>query len=184
MRFLSIFFLLSSIAFMTSACQSDSESPESKNIAAPEKTSINNSGSTEHDSGSSIIKSEEKNLANVKEESQKSMEHAETMEHVKEEAHKSMEHAETMEHVKEKAHKSIGKNVYDRVCSACHNEGIAGAIKLSDRSAWREHIHHGIDHMIESVIKGKGAMPARGGEPNLSDEEIEAAVNYIIEQNQ
>jgi cytochrome c5 len=38
--------------------------------------------------------------------------------------------------------------------------------------------------MVESVIKGKGAMPARGGDPNLTDEEIESAVQYIIQQTQ
>ncbi len=82
------------------------------------------------------------------------------------------------------AEASTGKQVYDGVCAACHNTGIAGAIKLNDKATWKKHRHHGIDHMVESVIKGKGAMPARGGDPNLTDEEIEAAVNYIVEQTQ
>lgn len=88
------------------------------------------------------------------------------------------------EHIESQGDTSIGKDVYERVCAFCHNAGIAGAIKLNDKSAWGKHIHHGIDHMVESVIKGKGAMPARGGNPNLTDEEIEAAVNYIVEQTQ
>ena len=79
---------------------------------------------------------------------------------------------------------SLGKNVYERVCSACHDNGVAGAIKITDKATWQGHIHHGVDHMIESVIKGKGAMPARGGDQNLSDKEIEAAVHYIIQQTQ
>ena len=79
---------------------------------------------------------------------------------------------------------SLGKDVYERVCASCHNAGIAGAIKLNDKAAWQKHIHHGIDHMVESVIKGKGAMPARGGDSSLTDEEIAAAVNYIVEQTQ
>lgn len=79
---------------------------------------------------------------------------------------------------------SSGQAVYERVCSACHDTGVAGAIKMSDKATWREHIHHGVDHMVESVIKGKGAMPARGGDPNLSDQEVEAAVHYIVEKAQ
>ena len=82
------------------------------------------------------------------------------------------------------ADSSIGKGIYERVCASCHNAGLAGAIKLNDKVAWKKHIHHGIDHMVESVIRGKGAMPARGGHPHLTDEEIEAAVNYIVEQTQ
>lgn len=88
------------------------------------------------------------------------------------------------EHIESQGDTSIGKDVYERVCAFCHNAGIAGAIKLNDKSAWGKHIHHGIDHMVESVINGKGAMPARGGNPNLTDEEIEASVNYIVEQTQ
>ena len=79
---------------------------------------------------------------------------------------------------------SLGKDVYERVCSACHDSGVAGAIKITDKATWRSHIHHGVDHMVDSVIKGKGAMPARGGDPKLSDKEIESAVHYIIQQTQ
>jgi cytochrome c5 len=78
----------------------------------------------------------------------------------------------------------LGKDVYERVCSACHDNGLAGAIKITDKATWRSHIHHGVDHMVESVIKGKGAMPARGGDPKLSDKEVESAVHYIIQQTQ
>ncbi|PLX90398.1 MAG: hypothetical protein C0614_00715 [Desulfuromonas sp.] len=88
------------------------------------------------------------------------------------------------EHGEKKADLSIGKDVYERTCASCHNLGISGAIKINDKEAWKKHIHHGIDHMVESVIRGKGAMPARGGNPNLTDEEIEAAVHYIIKQAQ
>jgi len=94
------------------------------------------------------------------------------------------EHGATMKHNQSHFDLSLGKDVYERVCSACHDNGVAGAIKITDKAIWRSHIHHGIDHMVESVIKGKGAMPARGGDPNLTDEEIESAVQYIIQQTQ
>ena len=87
-------------------------------------------------------------------------------------------------HTENQSETSIGKVIYERVCASCHNAGVAGAIKLNDKATWKKHIHHGIDHMVESVIKGKGNMPARGGDPDLTNEEIEAAVNYIVEQTQ
>lgn len=94
------------------------------------------------------------------------------------------EHGATMKHDQGHADTLLGKEVYERVCAACHDTGVTGAIKLSDKATWKKHIHHGTGHMVESVVKGKGAMPARGGDPNLTDEEIEAAVHYIIEQSQ
>lgn len=124
-------------------------------------------------------------------------------EHVKEESHKAMVHAKAEAHERmKKTHESneqthdgvaiatasndtleIGKEVYGKTCVACHATGVSGAPKTGDKGAWSGHIHHGLDHMTESVIKGKGAMPARGGNDNLTDEEIEAAVNYILEQS-
>ena len=118
------------------------------------------------------------------------------MEHIKEESHKSMEHAKTQSHKKmAEMHDGMvpesfsaetlatGKTVYAQTCVACHATGLAGAPKMGDKEAWRAHIEHGQDHMVESVIKGKGAMPARGGNAKLSDDEIKAAVSYIIEQS-
>jgi cytochrome c5 len=94
------------------------------------------------------------------------------------------DHGDGIKHEQSHTDLSLGKKVYERNCVSCHDSGVAGAIKLSDKSTWKKHIHHGIDHMVESVILGKGAMPARGGNPDLSDEEIEAAVHYIIRQTQ
>lgn len=94
------------------------------------------------------------------------------------------EHGAAMKHDHGHVDMALGKDVYERVCSACHDNGVAGAIKITDKKTWRSHAHHGIDHMVEAVIKGKGAMPARGGDPKLSDEEIESAVHYIIQQTQ
>ena len=94
------------------------------------------------------------------------------------------EHGAAMKHDQSHVDISLGKDVYERVCSVCHDNGVVGAIKITDKATWRSHVHHGIDHMVESVIKGKGAMPARGGDPNLTDEEIESAVHYIIQQTQ
>ena len=76
-----------------------------------------------------------------------------------------------------------GELVYQKNCSGCHNPGIAGAPKTGDKRAWQGHIAHGIEHLVENAIKGVGNMPPRGGHPNLSDAEIRAAVDYIVEQS-
>jgi len=63
------------------------------------------------------------------------------------------EHGATEKHDQSHVDISLGKDVYERVCSACHDNGVAGAIKITDKATWRSHIHHGVDHMVESVIK-------------------------------
>lgn len=76
-----------------------------------------------------------------------------------------------------------GKAIYDSTCTACHNTGVAGAPKLGDAAAWAPRIKSGPAALYASAIKGKGAMPPRGGNANLSDAEVQAAVNYIIGQS-
>jgi cytochrome c5 len=76
-----------------------------------------------------------------------------------------------------------GKAVYEKNCVTCHATGVAGAPKFGDKAAWKEHIAAGLEHMAEIVIHGVGAMPPRGGNPNLSDAEIHAAVAYIAENS-
>jgi len=78
---------------------------------------------------------------------------------------------------------SQGKAVYEKNCAACHGSGVAGAPKFGDKAVWKEHLAHGYDHMAEAVIRGKGAMPPRGGNPKLSDAEIRAAVAYVMENS-
>jgi cytochrome c5 len=72
----------------------------------------------------------------------------------------------------------IGKKLYETACVACHAAGVAGAPKLGDKAAWAPRIATGIDAMTASVIKGKGAMPAKGGSA-ASDADIKASVEYM-----
>ena len=77
-----------------------------------------------------------------------------------------------------------GKAIYDSNCIACHGSGAAGAPKLGDVAAWAPRIKTGSAALFASATKGKGPMmPARGGNPKLSDAEVQAAVNYIISQS-
>jgi len=73
-----------------------------------------------------------------------------------------------------------GPTVYNSVCGACHNSGVAGAPKLDDKSAWASRLGAGTEALYASVINGKGAMPAKGGAVSLSDDEIKASVDYIL----
>jgi cytochrome c5 len=73
-----------------------------------------------------------------------------------------------------------GKATFDGVCSACHGTGVAGAPKFGDKAAWAPRIKTGIEALHASALKGKGAMPAKGGNPALSDADVKAAVDYMV----
>jgi cytochrome c5 len=75
-----------------------------------------------------------------------------------------------------------GKAVYDKTCVACHQVSVAGSPRLGDKAAWAPRIQTGIDSMVQSVIKGKGAMPPKAGNPALSEQEIRAAVEFMVSQ--
>jgi len=76
-----------------------------------------------------------------------------------------------------------GKAVYDKVCFACHAQGLAGAPKPGDKAAWAPRIKQGTPALVESVIKGKGAMPPKAGSPALTDAEIRASVDFMVSQS-
>lgn len=76
-----------------------------------------------------------------------------------------------------------GKKVFDGTCTACHSTGVAGAPKLGDKAAWAPRIKTGIDALMQSATKGKGAMPPKGGNAALSDAEVRAAIEYMISQS-
>jgi cytochrome c5 len=78
-----------------------------------------------------------------------------------------------------------GETVYRRVCVRCHDKGISGAPKLGDREAWKVRIPTGINNLVRNAIEGyqgnQGVHPPRGGDRNLSDAQIEAAVRFMVE---
>ena len=73
-----------------------------------------------------------------------------------------------------------GATVFNSVCGACHNTGVAGAPKVDDKAAWGPRIAQGKDALYKSAIAGKGAMPPKGGAADLSDDEIKGAVDYVL----
>ncbi|MEN3367484.1 MAG: hypothetical protein V7606_4758 [Burkholderiales bacterium] len=77
----------------------------------------------------------------------------------------------------------VGKKIYDTACVACHGAGIAGAPKTGDKAAWAPRIAQGQATLYEHAIKGfqgkAGMMPPKGGS-SASDEEVKAAVDYLV----
>jgi cytochrome c5 len=71
-----------------------------------------------------------------------------------------------------------GEQVYQAVCTACHAAGAAGAPKVGDNAAWAPRVATGFEALLNSALKGKGAMGAQGG-GDFSDFEIARAVVYM-----
>jgi len=69
--------------------------------------------------------------------------------------------------------------LYTQICQTCHAAGVAGAPKIGDKSAWAPRLAQGVDGLTASAIKGKGAMPPKGGS-TASDADIKAVVAYMV----
>ena len=76
-----------------------------------------------------------------------------------------------------------GKAVHDSACMVCHGAGIAGAPKTGDKAAWAPRLKQGAATLHGTALKGKGAMPPKGGNPALSDADVMAAVDYMVNQS-
>lgn len=79
-----------------------------------------------------------------------------------------------------------GEDVYKQTCFACHGAGVAGAPKLGDKADWQPRIAQGeavlYDHSIKGYSGSKGVMPPKGGNMSLSDDQVKAAVDYMVAQ--
>ncbi|TFY97785.1 c-type cytochrome [Ramlibacter rhizophilus] len=73
-----------------------------------------------------------------------------------------------------------GEALYKQACMACHAAGVAGAPKLGDKSAWAPRLSAGVDGLLQSVVKGKGAMPPKGGAAAATEAQLRAAVEYMV----
>lgn len=73
-----------------------------------------------------------------------------------------------------------GEQVYQQVCAMCHASGLAGAPKPGDTAAWNPRVAQGKPVLYEHSLKGIRAMPAKGGNPSLADDEVIAAVDYML----
>jgi cytochrome c5 len=75
-----------------------------------------------------------------------------------------------------------GSEVYQQACAMCHATGLAGAPKTGDAAAWKARIAQGVPTLHSHAINGIRTMPAKGGNPSLSDAEVKTAVDYLVAQ--
>jgi cytochrome c len=76
-----------------------------------------------------------------------------------------------------------GKAIYEKTCAMCHDTGAASAPIVKDKEAWATVMAQGMDTVYENALKGKGAMPPKGGNMNLKDDELKAVVDYMVNQS-
>ncbi len=78
------------------------------------------------------------------------------------------------------AGKRSGEELYNAACAACHGSGAMGAPKTGDKGAWSARLGGNVKSLLASAIKGKGAMPPKGGAADATDEELTKAIQYMM----
>ena len=80
-------------------------------------------------------------------------------------------------------HAASGREVYESACKACHETGVANAPKVGDKPRWVPLVKEGLAELTDDVIKGKGAMPPKGGRPELTRGDIGRAIVYMANRS-
>lgn len=75
---------------------------------------------------------------------------------------------------------SEGRRIYVEVCAACHTNGVAGAPRYGNRQEWEMRLQRSRGDIMLSVLKGKGSMPPKGGNPSVTNAQAAAATEYIL----
>jgi cytochrome c5 len=75
---------------------------------------------------------------------------------------------------------SSGESVYKNACVACHGAGVLGAPKTGDKGQWAPRVAKGNDTLYKHAIGGFNQMPPKGGNASLSDADVKAAVDYML----
>ncbi len=75
---------------------------------------------------------------------------------------------------------SVGKQVYNQVCSVCHSTGMMNSPRFGNADDWAPRLEQGMETVYAHALNGLNMMPARGGNPTLSDDEVKAAVDFMI----
>ncbi len=78
---------------------------------------------------------------------------------------------------------NLGKSIYNNRCIACHLPGQLGAPRLGHAEEWAPRIGKGLDTLFHNSLQGFNAMPARGGDAHLSDEEVKSAVAFMVNES-
>jgi len=80
-------------------------------------------------------------------------------------------------------HDRSGKEIVEALCISCHGIGANGAPRIGDKKAWEKRAAQGLTSLTKSALSGIRQMPSHGGNPNLSDTEIERAITYMVNQS-
>ena len=79
-----------------------------------------------------------------------------------------------------------GKTIFGNLCTTCHANAATGAPVITDKGAWAPRVAQGLDTLVKHATEGftgsKGAMPAKGGNPALTDAQVKATVEWMISQ--
>ena len=78
-----------------------------------------------------------------------------------------------------------GDQTVGSTCSVCHEDGLMGAPRIGDSSAWKARLGHAgsIDTLVDTAAHGKGNMPPRGGQPGLTNADLRAAISYMLSKS-
>ena len=76
-----------------------------------------------------------------------------------------------------------GAEVVQQACAACHGAGVLGAPKIGAKADWEPRLAQGFDTLLDHSINGIRAMPPKGGNPSLTEDEIKAALNEMLQQS-
>ncbi|HWU67281.1 MAG TPA: c-type cytochrome, partial [Stenotrophobium sp.] len=74
----------------------------------------------------------------------------------------------------------LGEKVFGTTCVTCHGAGVLGAPKVGDKTAWGPRVAQGKDTLYTHALNGFKMMPARGGNAALKDDEVKAAIDYMV----
>lgn len=79
-----------------------------------------------------------------------------------------------------------GKTIFGNLCTTCHTNAATGAPVITDKGAWAPRVAQGLDTLIKHATEGftgsKGMMPAKGGNPALTDAQVKATVEWMVSQ--
>ena len=78
--------------------------------------------------------------------------------------------------------KLTGQEVYNKVCVACHATGVMGAPKVGSKELWEPRLTQGLTGLVNNALSGIRAMPAKGGDPSLTEANLRDAISYMLDQ--
>ena len=74
------------------------------------------------------------------------------------------------------------QEVYNKVCVACHATGVMGAPKVGSKELWEPRLTQGLTGLVNNALSGIRAMPAKGGDPSLTEANLRDAISYMLDQ--